>query len=153
MSTIKQEVRNLADLVKAELKLGANGVVEVSEGAFERTLEPAGLTLAEVTKVQNHTTDLVAATGLALGELGLDAFKADKELAQVSVSLPTGKDAINFTFQRQKEVAAGTGKDAGTQIKYGYLTGKIDVNAHANKGSLRRVKDHLNEVAKKMLEA
>lgn len=150
-TTFKPEIRTLADTLKAELKLGANGIVEANEGAFEKTLVGTDVTIEQITKIQDHTANVLAAAALAVGELGLAAFKADTNLKQTSLSLPAGRDSLNLVFQREKIVPAGTGPDAGTQTKYGVVTSRIDVAAHANRGSLKKVKDHLNATAKEML--
>lgn len=150
MSDIKENIRGLADTIKTELSLSEEGVFSVDAKMFENTL-PEGLTMETVKKYQEHTADLVTAAGLALGEAGIDAMKKDKRLDQVSLEFNAGKDTIGGVFQRSKEVRSGITADAEMMTKYGILNMKVGVNAHANKGSLKKVRAHLSEEAKKIL--
>lgn len=157
MSDIKKNVLDLAALVKADLTLGEAGIVEVKDGLFERTL-PETLTPETVKTYQNHVGDLVAATALALGEVGIDAFKADEKLEQLSVEFGCGTDSLAGTIQRSKDYpAGGIPKEGETRdpnavvTKYGIISMKFGVNAHANKGSLKKVRDSINERAREAL--
>ncbi|MNU48734.1 hypothetical protein D3C71_376580 [compost metagenome] len=157
MSDIKKNVLDLAALVKADLTLGEAGIVEVKDGLFERTL-PESLTPETVKTYQNHVGDLVAATALALGEVGIDAFKADEKLEQLSVEFGCGSDSLAGTIQRSKDYpAGGIPKEGETRdpnavvTKYGIISMKYGVNAHANKGSLKKVRDTINERAREAL--
>lgn len=145
---ISEAVKNLSTQLKDEFKLGEAGVVEVSPDAYEKTLEGTGLTMEVVEQVQTHQANVVAASGLALGEMGLDAFKKDKDLSQVSVELKAGKDVLGGVFARSKQVPDGQG---GMQTKYGVLSSRVQVNGAANKGELKKVRTHLAEMAKGVL--
>ncbi|MNN71096.1 hypothetical protein D3C81_1869980 [compost metagenome] len=131
--------------------------MEVKDGLFERTL-PESLTPETVKTYQNHVGDLVAATALALGEVGIDAFKADEKLEQLSVEFGCGSDSLAGTIQRSKDYpAGGIPKEGETRdpnavvTKYGIISMKYGVNAHANKGSLKKVRDSINERAREAL--
>ena len=153
MSDVKlpEAVVELAKTLKAEMKVGAAGVVEISPDAYEKTLAD-GLTLKEVQAIQEHNANIVAATGLALGELGMDAFKKDKKLDQVSVSFKAGKDVHSATFQRSKEVPINKpGEERKTAPKYGILSNSVTVHGAGNKGTLKKVRAHLSEEAAKIL--
>ena len=149
---VPEPIRNLADKLKKDFKVGNAGVVEVGDDLFESTLEDTGLDMKTVKKVQDHTSNLVAATGLALGEVGMKAMKKDKKLDQVSVSFKAGKDTHSALFQRSKEVPTNKpGEPRKTAPKYGVLQNNVTVHGAGNKGSLKRVRQHLNEEAAKVL--
>lgn len=144
MSDIKENILKLAEKLKADMSLTEDGVVKVGENVFESTL-PEGLDMKIIKAVQDHTADLVSATGYALGQVGVEAFKKDKRLEQVSLEFAAGKDSIGGVFQRSKEVRNPT--DGSSSTKYGILSMKVGVNAHANKGSLKKVRTALSQMA------
>ena len=150
MSDIKQNVVDMAAKLKTELSLGDNGVFSGPADIYQKTLND-DVTLDMVEKVQNHTSDFVSAMGLALGELSIEAMKKDKKLEQTSFECAAGKDSVGGVFQRSKEVSAGLGAAAGTKTNYGVLSMKVQVNAHANKGTLKKVRNRLAEEAKRVL--
>jgi hypothetical protein len=145
---ISQKVQDLSTQLKDDFKVGEAGVIEVSADAVEKSLEGTGLTMELFEKTQAHRDDLVAASGLAIGELGLDAFNKNKSLAQVSVEMKVGKDVVGGVFARSKQVPDGQG---GMQTKFGVLSSRVQVNGAANKGELKKVRSHLAELAKGVL--
>lgn len=147
-SKINEAVQNLSQKLKEDYKLGDSGVVEVPVDIFEKTLEGTDLTMEIIEQYHNHRDNVLAASGLALGEVGIDAFKANKDLAQVSVEIPVGKDTIGSTFAQSKQVPDGQG---GQQTKYGVLSSRYQANGAANKGELKKVRTHLSEMAKGIL--
>lgn len=149
---IPEEIRALADKFKQQMKVGTGGVVEVPKEIYESSLEDTGLDIKTVKKVQDHNANVVSATGLALGEVGMSAMKKDKKLDQVSVSFGAGKDTHSATFQRSKEVPVNKpGEPRKTAPKYGVLQSSVTVHGAGNKGSLKKVRTHLNEEALKVL--
>lgn len=157
MSDIKQNILDLATVIKAGMTLGEAGIIEVKEGLADSIL-PEGLTTEIVKTYQNHVSDTVAATAEALGQIGIDAFKADEKLEQLSVEFGFGTDSIAGTIQRSKDYPAGgipkegeTRDPNATVTKWGIISMKYGVNAHANKGSLKKVRDSINERAKAAL--
>lgn len=157
MSDIKQNVIDLAVKIEAQMNLGEAGIVEVPKTLYADLL-PEALT-AEVVKVyQDHTSDLVAATAEALANIAIPAFKADPKLEQLSVEFGCGSDSLAGTIQRSKDYPAGgipkegeTRDPNATITKYGIVSMKYGVNAHANKGSLKKVRDGINKRAAEAL--
>lgn len=148
-NTYSQEVRNVADLLKKEMTLGEHGVVEVAEDAFEKTLAGTDLSLDMFKKVQDHRDLVIAGGGLALGELGLAAFKKDEKLDQVSVEMKFHKDSIGGVFHRERSLPDG---DGGMKAKHGVLSMSYKANGQVgSKGQLKKVRAHLAEEAKKVL--
>lgn len=148
MSKIPENVENISKILKAEMTIGDNGVGTLTPDAFEKTLEGTDLDLEYFVKTQNHRDNVVAALGLATGELALDAFKKDDKLQQVSFELNVHKDKLNSAFNRTKQVPDGQG---GMKTSYGSLSSKVQANGAANKGHLKKVKAHLAEQAKAIL--
>lgn len=148
---IPENIRKKADILKKGMKVGPAGVVEITPEAVEKALTE-GLDLETVERVQNETSELVSATGLALGELGIEAFKKDDKLDQVSVSFAFGKDRHSAVFQRSREVPINRpGEPRELATKYGLLTSSVTVYGVGNKGTLKRVRQHLSEEAAKVL--
>lgn len=157
MSDVKQSVIDLAAKLQAQMTLGEAGIVEVPKDLFAQTL-PEALTLDTIKLVQDHTNDLVAATAEALGNIAIPAFKADEKLEQLSVEFGCGVDSLAGTIQRSKEYPAGgipkegEARDPNATItKFGIVSMKYGVNAHANKGTLKKVRDGINKRAAEAL--
>mgnify|MGYP003407542902 CR=1 FL=1 len=157
MSDIKKNVLDLAAVIQAEMKIGEAGIVEVSSDLYTKLL-PEALTPEIVKVYQEHTSDLVAGTAEALANIAIPAFQADEKLEQLSVEFGCGSDSLAGTIQRSKEYPAGgipkegeTRDPNATVIKYGIVSMKYGVNAHANKGALKKVRDSINKRAAEAL--
>lgn len=157
MSDIKKNILDLAAAIEAEMKIGEAGIVEVSSDLYTKLL-PETLTPEIVKAYQDHTSDLVAGTAEALANIAIPAFKADEKLEQLSVEFGCGSDSLAGTIQRSKDYPAGGIPKEGevrdpnaTVTKYGIVSMKYGVNAHANKGSLKKVRDGINKRAAEAL--
>jgi hypothetical protein len=157
MSDIKKNVLDLAAAIQAEMKIGEAGIVEVSGDLYNKLL-PETLTPEIVKAYQDHTTDLVAGTAEALANIAIPAFQADEKLEQLSVEFGCGSDSLAGTIQRSKDYPAGGIPKEGevrdpnaTVTKYGIVSMKYGVNAHSNKGSLKKVRDGINKRAAEAL--
>lgn len=157
MSDIKKNVLDLAAAIQAEMKIGEAGIVEVSSDLYNKLL-PETLTPEIVKVYQDHTSDLVAGTAEALANIAIPAFQADEKLEQLSVEFGCGSDSLAGTIQRSKEYPAGgipkegeTRDPNATVVKYGIVNMKYGVNAHANKGSLKKVREGINKRAAEAL--
>ena len=144
---VSAEILELAKSLKKEYKIGEGGIVEVGKDFYESHL-PEGLTLKDVERVQKHNSNLVAASGLALGEVGIPHFKKDKKADQISIEFAAGKDKIGAVFQRQRTMTNPQGGEPIT--KYGVLTSTYKARAASNVGALKRVRQHLNDQAAKV---
>lgn len=148
-STISENILTLAEQIKSKMTVGEAGVIEVPKDMFEQTLEGTDLTMDMVKKVQSHTADVVSATGKALGDKGLEVFKKDGKVEQVSVQYPVHKDSVAGVFARTRSVPDGNG---GMQDKHGVLSMNYKVSGAAgSKGSLKKVREHLSDAAKAAL--
>lgn len=141
---VADSTRELADNIRKEFKLGEGGVIDVPKDLLERHL-PAGVTMADVKRVQAAGSTMISAVALATGEFATAAMKKDKKLASVSVEVPLGKDRIGAMFQRERQVSDGNG---GQQTKFGVLQAKYTVaGARPTGGEYKRIRDHLSSQA------
>lgn len=140
-----------AATLKGGMKVGAEGVIELSADLYETTL-PEGKTMAELKEYHDHRDMIVAAASLAAGELSVDYFKANKDAQQVSVSLPIYKDNLNVVVQRSKDLPASTYLPEGKTV-YGSLRANYTANGAVNRGELKKVKTHLSALAEAALKA
>jgi hypothetical protein len=155
-ATALEAVNSLADaLFKDHTREG--GIITLPKDIGDTTL-PEGITVESRALHQDHPVMLVAATAEGLGRIGIEAFKADDKLEQLSVEFGYGSDSVAGTIQRSKEYPAGGIPKEGEErdpnaviTKYGIVSMKYGVNAHANKGVLKKVRDSINERAKAAL--
>lgn len=146
---IKQDTKDLAKTLKGKITIGDNGVATVKEGTYVELL-PEGITEDTVKKLQAHNSHLVAAAALATGELAIDYLKKHKSVAAVELSMPTtGKDTLDITVKRDKQVTNPQTKEASTV--YGAVTAGFSIYSTRPRGELAKVKDHLADLALKAL--
>lgn len=129
----------MAEKIKKEFVIGEGGVVTVDKGFFE-TILPENMTLAEVKRVQDFQAEVVAATGLALGEVGNDHFRKHKTADALSIEFVAGRDKIGLTYQRSRPFPDGKG---GQMTRNGVLSARHQVAGAANKGMFGKVRTHL----------
>ena len=151
MSDIKPVTRQLADTLKGEMSLPkGESIIQITPEAFQKTLEGTELTVESFKLHETHRANLIAAAGLAAGEIGLEAMKKDKKLEQVTFEMPVLKDSISVALQRSKEFPNAQGGDPIQ--KFGVLTSKYVVDANGNKGEYKKVRQHLSNLAAEALK-
>jgi hypothetical protein len=155
-ATALETVNALADSLFSQMTREGS-IVSLPSNIGDTTL-PEGITVESRALHQEHPVNLVAATAEALGRIGIEAFKGDEKLEQLSVEFGYGADSVAGTIQRSKEYPAGGIPKEGEErdpnaviTKYGIVSMKYGVNAHANKGVLKKVRDSINERAKAAL--
>ena len=149
MSEIKQEVLDLAKEIQADLTLDGT-IVKPAEGLYAKLIAPTGVTIEQLEAVNARETDIIAASAYAVGQLAIPAMKKDEALTKVTFELPTtGKDTINVSFDRSRQVRAGApgDKDAEMKTKYGNTTVTVDKYAVGPRNPLAAVKALLSEEA------
>lgn len=134
---ISEAVKAIAEAAKKHMTIGEGGVVEVPKDFYE-TILPEGVTIADVKKVQQANSQIIAGVGLALGEVGLTAFKKDKKLESVSISVPAAKDKLELAVQRTR--VSRNPADGSEIVKHGVLSANWRVMAAGNRGEFGRVK-------------
>jgi hypothetical protein len=153
MSEIKKEVLDLSEKIGKGLSLDGN-VVTASDGLYESLL-PEGVSMDLLERVQAHDTEVLAATALAVGQLGNKAMKKDETLNKISLVMPTvGKDTFGFAYDRSRQVrdaAPGT-EGAGMKTKYGIMSISVDKYGAGNRGEVGAVKTFLSAEAAEMLK-
>lgn len=151
LPAIKEEIIDLANALKKEFEIGEGGVITVPKDLYEKTL-PEGLTLADVKKVQEHNTALVAASALAVGEVGNAHFKKHKKDDRLSLEFKAGVDSISIDYQRSKEYPNFKDPEGPKIQKYGILTAGYESQAGVgSRGQLSRVKKNLAAKAAELL--
>lgn len=106
---IDERVVAMAEIIKKDMTIEKDGTVIIKEGVYVDCL-PATITkeLDEEHRVFRET--FAAAAGLAVGTSSVKAFKANKELEEISATFPTsGRDKL--TIQAKREVSTVNPKD------------------------------------------
>lgn len=150
MSDVKQHIKDMAEALKKEMKLGTGGVIEISADAFLKSLEGTSINESQVKAVQKHTSEFFAATMLAAGDIAVPAMKKDKKLDQVSVEIPVLKDTVSHVIMRSKEVMAGMpkeGEEAPKKTTYGFVSSRYTTDVTGSKGDAKKVKLHIAAMA------
>jgi hypothetical protein len=81
---INAGIRELADRIKPELKVGDNGIVPVAKDFYAKFL-PENVTPKMVNDVASARSTFMAAQALAVGEVANDHFKTNKTDEAVSI--------------------------------------------------------------------
>lgn len=157
MSQLNQKHVDIAAQVKPLLTLGEGGSYTLTGDIIEAAPRE-GFTKETVEGFQDYASDLLSGILLAFGETSVVAFAADKKLEQVSIEVPFGNDVIAGSILRSKEYPAGGVPKEGekrdpnaTVTKWGVSTMRYGVSANANKGSLKKVREHINNLAAEAL--
>lgn len=148
-SKITEGTRTLAEKLKAEITIDAGtGTTAPLKDVFAANL-PEGLTMDHVEAVFDYQDTLIKAGGLALGEAANAVMKDNKDLARVTMTIPTvGKNYLGFAYDRSRQVPTrnedGT---TGTREKFGALTVDVVTYGTKNRGEFAHVKNELSENA------
>jgi len=141
---LKQDIVDLSKLIAGEIKINKDGIVEVPEDLFEKTL-PENISLNQVRDVQRHCGNVLAASLHALSEPAIDAFKKDKKLESVSMSYKVGDDVQSHVIERSRMTGAPGGEKTA---RFGYSVSKHDVRASgSNRGELKKVRQLISNMA------
>lgn len=138
----------LAEEIKSDIEIDKKtGTPQVKEGTYQRIAEARGIDAETLTKVDDLNTDFVAASGLAVGELGLNAFKGNNSLDRIDVTLNmSGKNKVDHSLRR--EVSYANPSEPGTNlVKHGVLRSTLTVVAGNNSGQLGAAYKHLKDLA------
>lgn len=127
-----------------------SGVISQESNTFEATL-PEGVTMAEVKKVEGAISDYIAASAIAVGNLGLEGFVAKKELKSVSAVLPIhGRKTIEHKMEREV-TGSIPGKDE-TFTHYGRMFSSLTTpEAKSSSGQLKKIRKVFGEAAAEAL--
>lgn len=155
---IKQEIKNLAAAIKADLTIDPKtGAGTLPKNMYERLL-PEEVSVDMVEKVASANADIAAALGLAVGEASLPLMKKHKELERVTANLgATGRDRFEAVFDRTYEVpvsevgADGKRVMTGRETRFGQLRVGFNSFGTRNAGQMALIKTSMQQQAMAML--
>lgn len=137
--------------IKPLIKPNAEGIDTVAT-AFEATLpenDPV-LNMEAIKRMQDHIQAFVPAAVQAIGEVGIETMKTNKELSAVEINMPIGNDALNTYVKRQQEYPAAPGSDEKI-TKYGIVRPEYQTNATKRTGALGKVLKNIGAAAAEAL--
>lgn len=148
-SEIDAEVTDLSVALAAHLNIDKDtGTVEFDD-SYVDTLLGEEFTLEQKRRLDKRITLAADATHLAVGELAVDAFKANKDLQRVTGTTPFGGAHIDVDIQRTNEV-----RNVSTQeVTTAYLGGATRVlyKKPTSKASFKRVRSYLKSLGEEEL--
>jgi hypothetical protein len=131
--TVTPKVRATAELIKAGMTLGPNGVVTQEKGIFKNYLPENDPLVNEKTikAIDDFRNNVyVPAHALALGEVAKEAFEADSSLKTVQAKADFGtgfnRHDIVQTIFREKEIRI-PGPDSKTRTNHLHLESRVKV--------------------------
>lgn len=140
---INDRITKLAGKIKKHLSIDEAGIVSAKDKLVEKTL-PKDLTAEQLEAAQEHMKDMVTASTLAVGELGVEAMKDNKDINQVRADLDYGKFSMSISQDRSKE----TKKGDDTVVTWGSIrTGGLKIEDTDTRNSMRAVRDHISTMA------
>lgn len=152
---VRQEIVNMAEAIKADMKIDAeSGVATVGADLYAR-LMPEELTPEIVERVQVYNGELASAAALALGESSIPLMKKHKDLRSTTLVIPaTGRDTLGVTFEQSRQVSAGIvekGQPAVMRDKFGHTHVEFRMQGNHKRGDLKAVFETLEAKAAKAL--
>ncbi len=150
MSEIKEKVRTLATSLKEEFSYDPSTHTIAGEKSFENHL-PDGLDMKTVEGVHDYEVQFVAASGLAVGQMAIEAMAMDKGIDKISGSFNMGKrNEASHVVTREKKFTNIA--DPKSPIhKHGDLSTTYTVYAGLNQGELKKVRAELHGIAEEQL--
>ena len=146
---VSEEVQKISNIMRENMNVNEHGVIEMAEGTLDKCLIGTDVDLGMIEKVNTKRDTLIAAHGLATGEMGLENFIKHPTLAQVSSTLNIGGDACNATYQRERKLPDGEG---GMRVGKGVLSLNYKVAGQTStRDPLKGVRAHLAAEAKRIL--
>lgn len=147
MADVKAHITELSSKLGQHITIdGKTGQFTVDKDTFEKTL-PEGITLEQVEKIHEHTTDLIAAGSHLIGELSIPVIKKHKDIDSTSFGFTTtGQNAFSFNFDRQGKFRNPTTGDE--TIKFGVVNAKFTSTESKNSGQYKAVRDLIASQAK-----
>jgi hypothetical protein len=144
---ITESQRKLADVIKANLSIEKDtGVPTPSKDTWKQILAATDVTETEYLKVNTFLKDLVPAGKLALAEVSLPVFEANKDLESVSTKIKlAGGDSLKLGIERRVEFPVPGKPDEPKIVRYGETMAKLQLSAMKNQ-ALSNTHAHINEL-------
>jgi len=148
--TIKDNIKELSQTLKSGLETEGTEIKEKDPGSLYKENIPEGLDEKIIKKVSDYNTDFIAASDLAVSELGLEMMKDDSSIERVTSTISMLSDKVSFAMDRKKTYPnhLGDGKEV---VKYGVVNVNYSVKGGKNAGQLKKVRAEINELAEKLL--
>lgn len=145
MSKINDNVRIIADAMKAAATVdNDSGDVVFEKDAWEKTL-PEGVTADSIKSAHEARDNFIAATSLALGELGAAASKENADLKQVSTAVQFYKDDLTAKVLRSR-TSPNPAKPGETITKLGASSSNYTAKGGKNSGQLKVARAAVSEL-------
>lgn len=143
---LKPATLSLAEQLRKHLEVDhKTGAMAFAANTYVDVL-PEGITAETIKKINDHHSTLAAAGTLVVGEAGVGVMKKIKSLDRVEATLPmVGKDAVKFSFQRERQVnvPGQKGQPNTTKTVYGASNAQFEMYADHPVGELRKVRESL----------
>jgi hypothetical protein len=148
-SKVSPSVRNYADQFKADVKTEKAGeVLNVEEKEPSKVWEtnlPEGLTPKLVKSLSDYNAEVTAGAQLAIGEIGLEAMKKDKELKTVTGTFKFGTDTLSVDLARHKQYHNPANKDEQID-KFGVMSHVYEHKPGKSTGQVGVARKLTNEI-------
>lgn len=151
-TNIKEDVLALSAKIEAGIAVDKKTGAGIENGNLYNDNLPEGLTTDTVKQVHDYNTTFVAAGTLAFGNLAATAMKSNKSLEEANISIKMGvKDKLEINMLRSKEYTNPLVENSDPVTKYGVVKANYQIQAGANKGQLKAVRNHLAELSMEYL--
>lgn len=150
---IRQPVRDLAERIKQSLELDTTSglVAEKEPGTiYKGAVEDAGLSMETVDQVKKMESTVVAASTLAIGQIGVEAQKKHAELGTVQGTIQMYGDE-KFTAGIHRESQARNPKTGESFTVHGQTFTQYHHTTAANKGDMGKTRSYLKSLANESL--
>lgn len=147
LTKIKPETRAMADVIKSKLTLGDAGVHAAEKGLFDEAMQSIDLTAADVQKAVNGINLFSAGLDLALGEMSVDAYKANDKLTSTSVDIKAVKGlAFSASNTKNYTVPNGDMQNPAMVPAWGRQVAKIVLSG--NNAERKVIRKHIGALVK-----
>lgn len=148
-------VKDMAKVIQKAMSLDSKtGVIAVEDGLYKTCL-PEGLTPDTVRVVHDHEHKFVAASALAVSNIGLKAMKSHADLTEVTAHVPmSGRNYTDVHYARSREfpnIKDSANPDAKPIVSHGVLTMKMHSTSGSNTGEVGRVRAYAKQMAAEAL--
>ncbi len=150
MSELKEKTVELAQQIKGEVKYDKDNRTIIDDNTYERHL-PEGLSMNVIESVDGYNALYIAATAKASGEIAIEHMAKEPTLQTVTAQFQMGKkNEVSHVINREATYTNPTNPKEPI-VKHGDISSKFSVYAGLNRGDLKKVRSHLQELATEKL--
>ncbi len=145
MAKEKFDASPLAAKLVEGFTLGDAGVVGSPDNLLEQFIQDSGseLTVESVKQSQQLIANFVDTATLAFGRASIGFFQKDKTLESTETKIKVGNDKLRIAMTRSAEVDVGEKRS----VKYGQTKVQYLVSGGSNVGSMKKIRQTLNDEA------